>query len=85
MKTIDNIPWEVTQFTNKYGDEIEMDIIQYPTEYQVTVNICDEKPPYRDITTTGTHPKSKRKAAKKAMIELYKQAYPELFKKMEAE
>jgi hypothetical protein len=80
MKTIDPISWEVTQFTNEYGDEIEMDIIQYPTEFQVTLNICDEKPPYRDITTTGTHPKSKRKAAKKAMMDLYKQAYPDLFK-----
>ncbi|MEH7886351.1 hypothetical protein V7654_18780 [Bacillus sp. JJ1609] len=80
MNTIGHISWEVTQLINEYGDEIEMDIIQYPTEYQVTVNICDKKPPFKDITTTAIHPRSKRKAAKQAMMELYKLAYPELFK-----
>lgn len=79
MKEDYYLSWDVTQFKNEYGDEIEMDIIQYPNEYLVTVNICDEQPPYRDITATGTHPRSKKHAAKKAMILLYKQAYPELF------
>jgi hypothetical protein len=73
------LSWDVTQFMNEYGDEIEMDIIRYPNEYQITVNICDENPPYRDITATATHSRSKKHAAKKAMILLYKQTYPELF------
>lgn len=60
MKADYYISWDVTQFKNEYGDEIEMEIIQYPNEYLITVN-------------------SKRHAAKKAMILLYKQAYPELF------
>lgn len=60
MKVDYYLSWDVTQFKNEYGDEIEMEIIQYPNEYLITVN-------------------SKRHAAKKAMILLYKQAYPELF------
>ncbi|WP_210364494.1 hypothetical protein [Bacillus sp. REN3] len=79
MKTADYLSWDVIQFNNEYGDEIEMDIIRYPNEYQITVNICDEKPPYRDITATATHPRSKKHAAKKAMLQLYKTAYPTLF------
>jgi hypothetical protein len=75
MKTIHYISMEVTQFFNEYGDEIEMDIIRYPNEYQVTVNICDEAPPYRDFTATATDIRSKRKAAKRALLELYQQAY----------
>ncbi len=27
------LSWDVTQFKNEYGDEIEMEIIQYPNEY----------------------------------------------------
>ncbi|WHX40377.1 hypothetical protein QNH36_22495 [Mesobacillus sp. AQ2] len=79
MIASDYLSWDVIQFINEYGDEIEMDIIHYPHEYQITVNICDEQRPYRDITATATHPRSKKQAAKKAMIQLYKQAYPELF------
>ncbi|WP_102261164.1 hypothetical protein [Mesobacillus jeotgali] len=79
MKVANYLSWDVTQFENEFGDEIEMDIIQYTNEYQITVNICDQQPPYRDITATATHPRSKKQAAKKAMTLLYKQAYPELF------
>ena len=79
MKAAKYLSWDVIQIINEYGDEIEMDIIQYTNEYQITVNITDEQPPFRDFTATATHPRSKKNAAKKAMILLYKQAYPELF------
>lgn len=79
-KMIDNgyTSWDVMQFINEYGDEIEMDIIRYQNEYQVTVNICDDKPPFRDYTVTATDLHSKKKAAKKALLELYHQAYSDI-------
>lgn len=79
MKTADLTSWTATQFKNEYNDEIEMEIIRFSNHYQVTVNICDNQPPFRDITVTATHPRSKRKAAHKALKELYELAYPELF------
>lgn len=56
-----------------------MEIIQFLDHYKVVVTICQEKPPYKDFIEIGTSRRSKRRAAKKALMELYREAYPELF------
>ncbi|NHM30675.1 hypothetical protein [Neobacillus terrae] len=80
MKSNECILWEASQIVNEYGDEIEIEIIQFRNQYHVTVNICQERPPFKDFTAIGIDLHSKRKAAKKALIKLYNQAYPQLFK-----
>jgi hypothetical protein len=84
MKTTDYINRTVSQLINEFDEEIEMEIIQYHDHYKVVVTICQEEPPFNDFIGIGTDRKSKRRAAKKALVELYREAYPELFKKEQA-
>jgi hypothetical protein len=78
MNTTNYINRTVSQLINKIDEEIEMEIIQYHNHYKVVVTICQEEPPYKDFIGIGTDRKSKRRAAKKAFVELYREAYPEL-------
>ena len=79
MYTIEYIDRSVSQLINEYNDEIEMEIIKYNNHYKVVVTICQEALPYNDFIGIGMDRRSKRRAAKKALMELYRQAYPELF------
>lgn len=77
MTIAECIKWEAFQFVNEYGDEIEMEIIHFRDQYKVIVNICQDEPPFKDYSAIGIDTHSKRLAAKKALIKLYKRAYPQ--------
>lgn len=79
MYTTEYIDRRVSRLINEYNDEIEMEIIKYYDHYKVVVTICQEKPPYNDFIGIGTDRWSKRRAAKRALIDLYQSAYTELF------
>ncbi len=70
---------KVSHLINEYDEEIEMEIIQLHDHYKVVVTICQEKPPYKDFIGIGTRRRSKKRVAKKAIMELYREAYPEPF------
>ncbi|NKE03990.1 hypothetical protein [Mesobacillus selenatarsenatis] len=77
MQTIDIIDRRVSRFMNDYNDEIEMEIIKYPDYYKVVVMICQEEPPFKDFIGIGTDKRSGRRAARKALNDLYLEAYSE--------
>lgn len=79
MYTTEYIDRSVSQLINEYNDEIEMEIIKYHDNYKVVVTICQEEPPYKDFIGIGTDRWSKRRAARKALMKLYQESYPELF------
>jgi hypothetical protein len=79
MNTTDYIDRRVSRFFNEYNEEIEMEIIKFHDHYKVVVTICQEVPPYEDFIGIGTDRGSKRRAAKKALLELYREAYPHNF------
>ncbi|MCQ6274722.1 hypothetical protein JMM81_07015 [Bacillus sp. V3B] len=67
---------EVIQLVNDVEDEIEFEIIRYHDHYSVTATICQEEPPFKDYIAFGKDRFTKRRAMKKALEELYLQAYP---------
>lgn len=67
---------EVRQIVNEVGDVIELEIIHYDDHYSVTATICQEEPPFKDCIGFGKDRFTKRRAMKKALKELYLQAYP---------
>jgi hypothetical protein len=75
MYSIEYVDRRVTRFTNEYNDEIEMEIIKYNDHFKVVVTICQEEPPYMDAIGVGTDRWSARRAAKKALLILYRDAY----------
>lgn len=75
MNSIEYIDRSVSRFINESNDEIEMEIIKYQDHYKVVVTICQEEPPYKDFIGLGTDKRSARRAAKKALLELYQDAY----------
>ena len=70
---------EVTQLVNEFGDEIELEMIQYNNHYYVIATICPDQFPFKDYIGRGKDPLSKRTAVKSALKELYMKAYPNLF------
>ena len=72
---------EVKQIVNKLGDEIELEIFQYPNEYYVVATICQDHPPFIDCFSFGSDLRRKKAAIRKALRDLYLQAYPDLFQK----
>lgn len=40
---------EVTQLVNEFGDEIEIEIIQYSHYFHVVATICPDTPPFKDL------------------------------------
>lgn len=65
---------EVTQLVNEFGDEIELEMIQYGGHYYVIATICPDYLPFKDYIGRGKDPLSKRNAAKIALKELYLKA-----------
>jgi hypothetical protein len=77
MNTTDFIDRRVSRFFNEYNDEIEMEIIKYQDHYKVVVTICQEEAPYKDFIGIGTDRRGGRRAARKALKDLYLKAYCE--------
>lgn len=75
MKLIDIEITHVFQYTNKFEDEVEVEIIKFPNRIFATANICKENPPFTDITGVGTDLWNKRMAVKKAIQDLHQKAY----------
>lgn len=71
--------YEVTVFSNEFGDEIELTVYQFPNEYYAVAVICQEEEPFKDFTGIGVDLRRKKTAIKKALIHLYEQAYENLF------
>jgi hypothetical protein len=66
---------ELKQIVNERDDEIELEIIEFHDHYIVIATICEEKPPYKDYLAEGISYVSKKEAARKALTDLYRQAY----------
>jgi hypothetical protein len=77
MNSLKYIDRSVSRLINEYNDEIEMEIIKYQDHYKVVVTICQEKPPYKDFIGVGTDKMSAKRAARKALKDLYLLAYSE--------
>jgi hypothetical protein len=75
MNTLKYIDRSVSRLINEYNDEIEMEIIKYQDQYKVVVTICQEEPPNKDFIGVGTDRRSARRAARKALKDLYMEAY----------
>jgi hypothetical protein len=76
MYTTEYIDRKVSRLINEYNDEIEMEILKYQEHYKVVVTICQKEPPFKDFIGIGMDRWSNRRAAKKALQELYREAYP---------
>lgn len=75
MQIVQIIERKVSRFNNEFNDEIEMEIIKYQDHYKVVVTICQEEPPFKDYIGIGMDRRSARRAARKALSNLYKEAY----------
>lgn len=78
MYTTEYIDRRVSRLINEYNDEIEMEIIKYHDHYKVVVTICQEEPPFKDYIGIGTDRWSRRRAARRSLLKLYHEAYPDL-------
>ena len=77
MNTTDYINRRVSRFFNVYNDEIEMEIIKFQDQYKVVVTFCQEEAPYNDFIGIGFDWRSGRRAARKALKDIYSKAYCE--------
>lgn len=75
MNSLEYIDRSVSRLINEYNDEIEIEISKYQDHYKVVVTICQEEPPYKDFIGIGTDKRSARRAARKALKDLYLNAY----------
>lgn len=66
---------EVRQLVNDVGDEIELEILKYSDHYYVVATICQDHLPFKDYLAIGRDFHSKKRAIKKALRELYLEAY----------
>jgi hypothetical protein len=74
-KNDDYLSMEVKRIVNDVGDEIELQVIEYPDHYYVAATICQDAPPFKDYIGVGRDFQCVREAARKALKELYLQAY----------
>lgn len=65
----------VLRLMNEHGDEVELEILYFPDFYRVTATICQDVPPFEDFFAIGRDRKSEGRALKKALRNLYSQAY----------
>lgn len=77
MNTTDYIDRRVSRFFNEFNDEIEMEVIKYQNHHKVVVTICQEEAPYKDFIGIGADRWSGRRAARKALKDIYSKAYCE--------
>jgi hypothetical protein len=72
MNSLEYIARSVSRLINEYN---EMEIIKYYDLYKVVMTICQEEPPFKDFIGVGMDRRCPRRAARKAMLELYQPAY----------
>lgn len=73
--SLNYISREISHFVNEHGDEIELETIQFHDHYRAIATICQEETPFKDCFAEGVDFHSNREAARKALKELYRQAY----------
>ncbi|WP_053366536.1 hypothetical protein [Bacillus sp. FJAT-27245] len=79
MEPIHYDSFEVIRFINNFGDEVEVEIINFGNGYRASANICMDEHPYIDSTGIGKDIRNKSKALKRALNELYHQVYPKKY------
>ncbi|MDW2878153.1 MULTISPECIES: hypothetical protein [Bacillaceae] len=65
----------VVRLKNEHGDEVEVELMQFPSYYKVTATICEDAPPYKDFIGIGVDDDNESSALRKALRELYLDAY----------
>jgi hypothetical protein len=65
----------VVRIKNEHGDEVEVELLQFPSYYKVTATICQDAPPYKDCLGIGVDDYNESSALRKALRELYLDAY----------
>ncbi|MDT0160679.1 hypothetical protein [Bacillus sp. AG4(2022)] len=65
----------VVRIKNEHGDEVEIELLQFPAYYKVTATICQDSSPYKDCIGIGVDDNNKNSALRKALQELYLDAY----------
>jgi hypothetical protein len=65
----------VVRIKNEYGDEVEVELLQFPSYYKVTATICQDTSPYKDCIGIGVDDENESSALRKALRELYLEAY----------
>lgn len=65
----------VTQLVNEHGDEIELETIRFKGHYRAVATICQDKERFKDFFAEAVDQRSEKEAARKALKELYRQAY----------
>ncbi len=65
----------VVRIKNEHGDEVEVELLQYPSYYKVTATICQDTSPYKDCIGIGVDDDNESGALRKALRELYLDAY----------
>ncbi len=73
--TLDYISRDIEQFISEYGDEIELEIVQFYDHYRAFATICQDESPFKDYSAEGFDYRSSVEASRKALEELYRQAY----------
>ncbi|APH03471.1 hypothetical protein [Bacillus weihaiensis] len=72
---LDYISREIEQFNSEYGDEIELEIVHFYDHFRAFATICQDESPFKDYFAEGVDYRSSDEASKKALEELYRQAY----------
>lgn len=65
----------VVRIKNEHGDEVEIELLQFTAYYKVTATICQELSPYKDCIGIGLDDNNEGSALRKALQELYREAY----------
>ncbi|MCA1040543.1 hypothetical protein LCM00_13600 [Bacillus infantis] len=65
----------VIRIKNEHGDEVEVELLQFPSYFKVTATICQDYSPYKDCIGIGVDDDTERSALRKALRELYLDAY----------
>ncbi|MGD6900448.1 hypothetical protein [Bacillus infantis] len=65
----------VIRIKNEHGDEVEIELLQFPSYYKVTATICQDFSPYQDCMGIGVDDDNENSALRKALRELYLDAY----------
>ncbi|OXT15828.1 hypothetical protein B9K06_18775 [Bacillus sp. OG2] len=65
----------VVRIKNEHGDEVEVELLQFPSYYKVTATICQDASPYKDCIGIGLDYEIESSALRKALRELYLDAY----------
>lgn len=73
--SLNEVSRKVSQMVNEHGDEIELETIQFQDHCRAFATICQNELPFKDYFAEGFDYHSEKEAARKALEELYRQAY----------